>query len=161
MPDINQYTDEIDVQALLAEAERLVQEAKKDPIDVDNTSLGELVDKLFAIKKDMDKLKDAKSKITNIHDSLEAKIVEKMLKEDLPTISTKSGSFSVTPKSMPSVEDFYSLVKWIAEDIDNRIGFINKKVNEKAVNEMLEEQGLLPPGVKTYIKDKITTRSKK
>jgi 23S rRNA A1618 N6-methylase RlmF len=120
-----------------------------------------LVANWFKLKARVDDSEATTKELKKSADYLEDMIVQKMEEQELDKVSTKLGSVTLKQKSMPSVKDIVSFIKWVSEDVDNRVGFIQKRVNEAAINEMLENEGMLPPGVDTYIKPKLNKRSAK
>jgi len=158
--DMDEALENADLENTLSYYQNLLAESGVNPNDAAamTQTLGVLVDSWFELKTEGDELKAQRSVIIAKQDVLELKIIELMEQADLSQIKAHRGSITCKPKSMPKVVNMTELVKWIAEDTTNRIGFLNKTVNSAAVNEMLESDGQLPPGVDTYVKQTLTKR---
>ena len=148
-------------------------------------TIGVLSDEWFTLKKKLDDIKADQSDFKKRQEDIE-EILKKLMKaNDMQKITSKLGTISRAIKCMPSVKDLPTFVKWVSEDMDNRIGFMEKKVSSTAVNEYLEQNtnskmlmdllsdedadftviseqlhkiNALPPGVDAYMQVKLGKR---
>lgn len=148
-------------------------------------TIGVLADEWFILKGKLEVIKAESSDHTNRQNEIED-VLKKLMKDNgIEKISSKLGTISRTIKCMPAVKDLSTFIKWVSEDLDNRIGFLEKKVSSTAVNEYLEDKvdskllmdllsdedadfsiisqqlhnkGALPPGVDAYLQVKLGKR---
>lgn len=123
-------------------------------------NLGGMIDKFFELKERIEEIDKGKKVLQAEQDQIEYKIIGIMEAEDLDKASCTRGTVTLKQKSMPQVRDLVEFIRWVYADIPNRIGFLHKRVKEAAVNEMLAAQGVLPPGIDTYIKPVLNKRKK-
>ena len=122
--------------------------------------LGSMVTSWFIIKDEREELKRRDKELIKQQDDLEEKIIEIMDSEDLNRVDSEKGSVTLQIKSMPRVVDFSKFMDWVTADLQNRIGFLHRRVKDTAVNEMLENIGALPDGIDTYLKPRLNKRKK-
>jgi hypothetical protein len=156
---MSEQMSEQELAAIMAEAEKILGGAIKK--EGTSSTIGSTVVEWFKLKTQVDELSTQKTVLSTEMEILEYKIIEQMEAAEVEKISTTFGSVTLSQKSMPSAKDFFAFMTWIGEDLDNRIGFMQKRISDVAVNEYLQENGFLPPGIDTYIKPKLTKRKAK
>jgi hypothetical protein len=149
---------DIDVDGIIDSAMAVV--AKYQGLDVKTVTIGELTARWFELKKVIDEVDTALKQIKNIQSAIEPEIIAEMEAMDIDKLSSKFGTMSLSTKMYATAKDFNAFMHWVSEDLDDRIGFVTKKIADVAVNEMFQESGELPPGVDTYIKTTLSKRKK-
>ena len=121
-------------------------------------SLGQKLESAFDLKYEIEELEGKVKEVKSIYESLQREILAEMAEKDLSKVECTRGSATYKVEPFPSIEDHMEFFDWVAET--KRFEFLEKRCARAAVKDMLLNEGLLPPGIKTWQKESISLRKK-
>jgi hypothetical protein len=117
---------------------------------------GELSDKLFELRAQKDELNNQLSDINKEIDQVEYYLIQAMEEDGLDQLRSGKGLISKKVELYPQVEDLDGLVKWAYENGKPEI--LQRRVSKGVFDEIFQQSGEYPDGVKTYEKKTLNYR---
>lgn len=122
--------------------------------------LGDQLKEWFVLLDEKERMSAEIRILNNELSELEDDILERMRAAKIDRADSEHGSVTRSSKMHPKVESMGDFLTWIMADRENRQHFLPRQANGAAVREFFGEQGLLPEGVTSYIKESLVSRRK-
>ena len=119
-----------------------------------NNSIGNLIDTFYMIRQSKREKEEEIKQINKELDELEEKIISFMQIENLEKASGILATATYKVDIYASVENKEELIRWCVDN--NRFDFLQSRVNNAPVKEMLETSNVTPPGVSIFNKTKLS-----
>ncbi len=132
---------------------------ENDPVkEVDNRSIGELIDRLEVIRRERKVLADKDKPLEDEYKELKVKILVGLDAQKSLKASSRTASVSVSETTVPVVKDISKLVAHISR---NKLWhlFLAQPLTTPAWREVVELKGADLPGTETFTKRDITHSS--
>ena len=113
-------------------------------------NLGELADSLFGLREQKSNLKAELSDIEKDISEVEYKLISAMEDTGLNQMRSNLGLVTKKVAMYPQVDDIAPLVKWAFEN--GRPELLQRRVSKSVFDEILNDTGEMPDGVKVYDK---------
>lgn len=120
-------------------------------------TIGECIDKLFALRKDRLKIEKAAEAVKEKETELEKHIIATFNKTDLEGARGKVAVAGISQTTVPTVKDWTKLCKYIAKE--EAFDLLQKRVSTGAYRERLEQK-VVVPGVESFIVTKLSLRKR-
>lgn len=109
-------------------------------------------DKRFEIEAIEAKVKEMKQD----YEQLQMEILNEMSEKDLDQIKCARGTATLKVEPYPNIKDANEFFNWVADT--RRFEFVEKRCSRAAVKDMLATEGVLPPGIDTFMKSTLSMR---
>lgn len=121
-------------------------------------TLGQKLDSAFELKFQIDALENQVKDLKDSYNVLQMEILNEMADKDLDKIECGLGSATLKVEPYPNIKDHEQFFEWVAEN--KRFEFLEKRCSRSAVKDMLANEGMVPPGIDTFMKQTLSIRKK-
>ena len=128
-----------------------------DPVNIDNLTLGELIDHMFRTRESKRAFEEEVKAINGEIEKTSQLILDKMNELGVSTIRSQLASASITQQVLPQIDDFDAVLEWINNDFEGRKHIMQRRVASAAWRELESMEGAIP-GIKGFTKRGIGLR---
>lgn len=123
-------------------------------------SLGTLVDELWAAREDKRQLNEKLKVVEGGIDALTSELIERMEAEGLDRAAGKAASISVTPSTIPQIEDWETLLAFLVKS--KNLHLLQRRISPDPWRELMTLRGGKPdavPGTVPFVKKTLNLRT--
>lgn len=125
---------------------------------LEDITLGQFVDLCYMLKAEQSRRKRELDMVETIRKEFYRRIIDLCQKNDLSGAPGKIAKIKVGDKMFISVADKELFYIWAVKE--NRFDLLNKVVNKRAAEEMIEQENLAPEGCEFFTKVDVTSLTK-
>ncbi len=120
--------------------------------------IGEKIDQLYQLKQQRSEIQKEVDKIKKQEEVIKKEIIDLLEAQGLNGAKGKIASVAIGERVYPNILNKEEFFEWAVKN--NRFEMLTKHVNQAAFREMLENEGMLPPGTDVYTEKTITSLRK-
>lgn len=120
--------------------------------------LGDIIDRIFELRKEKDELAAQVSDINVEIEELQYRATTMMQEEGIEKTSTENGSVSLKVEQYPNVKDLDALVNWAYQN--GKPDILQRRISKSVFDEVFEATGEYPDGTDAYPKVSLNYRRK-